>query len=128
MANSDVLRAELKKAGIQAPGYGNAAHHIVAADAKGAKEARKILKKYGIDYNSASNGVFLPYAKNSVVTTETIHCGSHTDKYYNYVNNKLINRVESLKAKGIKIKPEHITDTLNEIRMELLDGKLKLNN
>ena len=128
MSNSDILRSELKKAGIQPPGYGNAAHHIVAADAKEAAKARNILKKYGIDYNSASNGVFLPYADNKVVTTETIHRGSHTKDYYEYVNTKLNETIKEVKNSGEKVTAAHITNALNEIRMELLNGTLDLNH
>ena len=128
MSNSDILRAELKKAGIQPPAYPNAAHHIVAVDARQAQYAREILNKYGIEYNSASNGVFLPYKENKFVTNETIHNGSHITDYYEYVNSTLKNRIEKLEARGIRVEASHITETLNEIRIELLDGKLKLNN
>ncbi|WP_315076426.1 RHS repeat-associated core domain-containing protein [uncultured Clostridium sp.] len=126
--NSDILRSELKNAGIQPPPYGNAAHHIVAADAPDAQIARNILSEYGIDYNSASNGVFLPYKKNDYVSTETMHVGSHNGKYYEYVNNQLQQAIEEIEISGGTVRVHDITNTLDNIRKGLLNGTVKLNN
>ena len=52
-------------------------HHIVARMAKKAAEARRVLKKLGIDIDAASNGVALP---------KGVHRGVHTDAYYDAVN------------------------------------------
>jgi len=126
--NSDILRAELKNAGIQPPPYGNAAHHIVAADEPAAEAARRILSRYGIDYNSASNGVFLPYSKNSYVTTETLHVGSHKKTYYEHVNTQLQQTIEEIEINGGTVTAHDITSTLDNIRNGLLNGTVKLNN
>ncbi len=128
--NSDILRAELKNAGIQPPPYGNAAHHIVAADEPLAQPARDILKEHGIDVNSASNGVFLPYGKkesNSYISTETQHNGSHVGDYYEYVNKKLQGTIKKIEGKGGTVTSKDITKTLDDIRKGLLDGTVKLN-
>lgn len=59
--NSKKLASSLKKAGFSRPDY-SVAHHIVPATMKNAKRARDILSNYGIDFNSAENGVWLPQA------------------------------------------------------------------
>lgn len=129
--NSDILRGELKTSGnMQTPPYGNAAHHIVAADEPLAQPARDILDEYGIDYNSASNGVFLPYGKkesNSYISTETRHNGSHVGDYYTYVNNNLQETIEEIESNGGTVTSKDITKTLDDIRKGLLDGTVKLN-
>jgi RHS repeat-associated protein len=129
--NSDILRDELKTSGnMQTPPYGNAAHHIVAADEPLAQPARDILDEYGIDYNSASNGVFLPYGakeSNSYISTETRHNGSHVGDYYKYVNNQLQQTIQKVERKGGTVTYKDITKTLDDIRKGLLDGTVKLN-
>ncbi|WP_028399080.1 AHH domain-containing protein [Ectobacillus panaciterrae] len=61
-ANSTILRDELKAAGIAPPPYPNDAHHIVPAGdtRESAQLAQRLLKSFGIEINSAANGVFLP--------------------------------------------------------------------
>ena len=86
-ASSKVLRENMIKAGIKVPEYPNAAHHIVAGNAKGAEEARVILQKFDIDINDASNGVFLPTQKG--VANSAYHPGLHTNAYYVKVNEQL---------------------------------------
>lgn len=92
---SDILRDELKNAGIKTPPYGNAAHHIVPWNDSRALEARKILDKFGIEYNWAANGVFLPYEVNEYVGVEAMHVGNHGKEYINEVTKRL-QKVESL--------------------------------
>ena len=88
-ASSRVLRNNLEKKGITAPDYPNAAHHIVAGSSsnKYAKEARKILDDFGININSADNGVFLPTQKG--VSEAAYHRSLHTNTYYKSVNDRL---------------------------------------
>ncbi len=49
------------------------AHHIVAQGARQASRARRILKRFKIDVNSADNGVYLD---------KSVHQGLHTNAYY----------------------------------------------
>ena len=100
---------------------GNAAHHIVPWNDSRALEARTILDKFGIEYDSAANGVFLPYEVNEYVGVEAMHIGNHGKEYINEVTNRL---KEVIKRNGQKA---DIIATLNEIRKNLLDGTLKLN-
>ena len=125
--DSDILRNELKLAGVTPPPYSNAAHHIVAVSAPRAQSARDILEQYGIDVNSAANGVFLPYRRNGYVTTETMHTGSHKDRYYEYVNDQLETKIKKIeKEKGL-VTANDVAGILNEIRNGLLDGSVRLN-
>jgi hypothetical protein len=118
---SQVLRDELKSAGVATPPYLNAAHHIIPWDDPRALDARKILDEFGIEYNSASNGVFLPMGAAKYVTNETIHVGNHGPEYISYITNAL----RDVKAAGGN--QADIIETLGDIRAKLLDGTLKLN-
>ena len=108
--SSRVLRKNMKEAGIEEPDYPNAAHHIIAGGDKRAKKLRDMLKEYGIDINSADNGVFLPTEKN--VSEAAYHRKLHTDKYYKNVE-KAFQNVNS---------KEDIIYILHEIREQLLNG------
>ena len=108
--SSRVLRKNMKKAGIEEPNYPNAAHHIIAGGDKRAKKLRDMLKEYGIDINSADNGVFLPTEKN--VSEAAYHRKLHTDKYYKNVEKAF----EDVASK------EDIIYILHEIREQLLNG------
>ncbi|MGH0442355.1 AHH domain-containing protein [Bacillus pretiosus] len=77
---SKILREELKDAGI-APPYSNAAHHLTPWNDSRAEKPQKLLKEFGIDHDSAANGVFLPYKVNEYVTTEVLHIGKHSSEY-----------------------------------------------
>ena len=90
------------------------------------------MKKYEIDINSASNGVFLPGNKKdkdySWTISEASHFGGHTIEYMDTVNNKLQEVDELIKNRGMS-KDEGrilICDTLDDIRKSLLSGKLKI--
>jgi len=96
--------------GQKEPSYNNAAHHIVAGSSPKAAESRAILDKYGININSADNGVFLPTDKD--VTGVAYHPSLHTDEYYRKVNTLL----ENASSK------EDVIDILNMIKEGLLDG------
>ena len=73
------LASNLEKSGIVRP-VDSAAHHVVAFGAAKAAPARDILERYGIDINSADNGVFLGSQQ---------HGGLHTGTYYDEVNARL---------------------------------------
>jgi hypothetical protein len=127
---SDILRAELKAGKITDPPYATAAHHIVAWDAKEAQIARDILNEYGIDVNSASNGVLLPWKGNEYVTTEAMHSGGHSFSYYNQVNERLLAVERLIKEKNVgdTMAKILIGDELQSIRKDLLNGILKIHN
>lgn len=122
---SAVLEAEIKKATGMAKPTNWAAHHIVPFSGGGqvGDRLRKILKDAKIDRNSSANGVYLPREK-GVSTVEidgqtmATHNGAHVEQYYAYV----LNRLDGLKD------PTKIMEELNDIREELLTGKLKLGN
>ena len=118
---SQILKNELHEAGVPYPPYGFASHHIVPVQHPRAKEARDILKSYGIELNSAANGVYLPYETNEFVGDTVLHIGNHYNKYIDVVTEKLNEVVE---FGGTK---EDIVNSLNEIRAGLLDGSITLN-
>lgn len=94
---------------------GTAAHHIVAFKSyKGAAvPAQLVLAKFGIDINSAENGVFLPDKPNvPAVGTPMYHRDLHTKRYYDEVNLRLA--AATTKEEAIEL--------LDEIRTELLNG------
>ena len=86
-SSSKVLRQNLIDAGVEVPGYPNAAHHIVAGSSPKAAEARAILQKYGVDINDAANGTFLPTVKD--VAEGAYHPSLHTNAYYDKINKLL---------------------------------------
>lgn len=128
--SSQILRENLKNAGIEPPPYPNAAHHIVAVGADEAKQSERLLEKYGINLNSPSNGVFLPYKKNEFVTTEAMHCGGHLDSYHINVRERILNRVNAARKLGYSNSQiqKLICAELQKIRTELLKGTLKIHN
>ena len=128
--SSQILRENLKNAGIEPPPYPNAAHHIVAVNSEKSRASVAILHEYGIDLNSPANGVFLPYQKNEFVTTEVMHCGGHLDSYHINVRKRLedlIDKAEDLRYSNILIQ-KLICNELQTIRKELLSGFLKIHN
>ncbi|CAM3936616.1 WXG100 family type VII secretion target [Bacillus paramycoides] len=118
---SKVLREELKDAGIEPPPYSNAAHHLTPWNDSRAEKAQILLKEFGIDHDSAANGVFLPYKVNEYVTTEVLHIGKHSSEYILEVE-----RVLSLVKKRGGTQADAV-EALHDIRERLLNGELKLN-
>ncbi len=88
---SKILGQNLEEAGATRL-EGDAAHHIVAANAPGAAESRALLDEAGIGINDAQNGVFLP-GTSSVPnpTSAQVHSVVHTDSYYANVQSVLEN-------------------------------------
>lgn len=127
---SQILRENLKNAGIEPPPYPNAAHHIVAVGSDKAKTSVEILNDYKIDLNSPANGVFLPYQKNEFVTTEAMHCGGHLDSYHKAVEAKLSEVIAVADEYSLPYATVHsmLCDVLQNIRKELLMGNLKIHN
>lgn len=78
--NSKFLEKNMISMGMTKPNYKCAAHHIVAGGSQKSKEARAILRKYGVGINDAANGVYLPTAKN--VSNATYHPSMHSEVYY----------------------------------------------
>ncbi|MEN8435554.1 AHH domain-containing protein [Clostridium septicum] len=128
--HSQILRKELYASNITAPPYGNSCHHIIEWDAKDASIARDILEKYRIDFDSAANGVLLPYENNGYVTTEAMHNGGHSSEYYKTVNNRLESIDEFIKARNLSASESKmlISEELHNIRKDLLSGVLKVHN
>lgn len=129
--NNTTLKANLYNSGAEYPPYSFAAHHIVPKNEKAAQQAVKILKKYGIDINSAANGVFLPSGKGNTsrVVLETIHTGRHTKEYIEYVNQRIeeIDMIITINKLSYKEAQQLICEELHKIRKDLLNGILKLN-
>jgi hypothetical protein len=82
----NTLRDRMAAAGARGEPYGHvfnegeAAHHVVAANAKAAADARAKLAEVGIDVNDPVNGVALP---------GSFHRGIHTRAYYDALNARL---------------------------------------
>ncbi|AWX57714.1 wall-associated protein [Brevibacillus brevis] len=118
---STILRNELKAAGVETPPYPNAAHHIIPWNDPRAYDAQQILKRYGIDFNSAANGVFLPNKPSKYVGDEALHIGNHGPDYIKYVT-KALQETEQMGGTQADI-----VHTINTIRGKLLNGTLPLN-
>ncbi len=117
---SQILKQELYSAGVAGPPYKFAAHHIVPIKDPNAEKARAILATYGIEWNSAANGVFLPMETNKYTGNTALHIGGHSKEYINQVTRRL----EKANERGGK---NSIIRELNNIRQDLLDGKLQVN-
>lgn len=109
---SQLLRENMKAAGIEVPKFLNAAHHIVPAGETNefALKAREILTKFKIDINDSVNGVFLPMKEG--LSDALIHIGRHPKEYSQQVYNELTN------AKTRK----EVIEVLDDIKGRLLDG------
>ncbi|KVK78136.1 hypothetical protein WJ47_17075 [Burkholderia ubonensis] len=91
------LSNNMEAAGVKRPAN-SAAHHIVGDTASKAGPARRILAKYGIDVDSAENGVFLPNRNNTDGMSGILHNGRHPDAYFDAVN-QLITRADAFGGK-----------------------------
>ena len=109
-ASSVTLRQNMIDEGMEVPDYANAAHHIIAGNDVRAAGLRNMLEKYGIDINSAENGVFLPTEKE--VSEASYHRSLHTNAYYENVEKAF---------QGVSSKEEAI-EVLQDIREQLLEG------
>ena len=129
-ANSKILDKQLQNAGIKKPDYNSAAHHLVS-DATMPK-ATKTLNKYGIEINSATNGVYLPTSKadTSKVTTEVVHSGPNGKEYKELLEKSIpyiAENMENTNASYDEIQAA-LENELNNTRIKLLTGELKINN
>jgi len=102
---SILLRKALEAAGENGKGF--AAHHIVEWGRSSAAPARAKLAEYGIDINSALNGVFLPQRAGGGG-----HYSTYPRKYTRAVNDALRD------ARS----PEDVIDILNRIRDGIRNG------
>jgi hypothetical protein len=75
------------------------------------------LQDFGIDLNSADNGLYLP-STDYPGRTASLHSGGPTDAYTNYVNKELSQATN--KADALRI--------LDGLKTELRNGTLKINN
>ena len=127
--DSKKLDDELLKAGVVKPDYKCVAHHIVTDKMDDVVE---IFKEYNIDINSAANGVYLPSrgAKLSEVGKEAIHIGATSAEYRENLTKRIVDFVKELNKTNLSkaAKKDKILEEMNDIRNELLTGKLKINN
>lgn len=108
------LARNLERAGRPRP-PDRAAHHIVAPDEgrfREAIEARKILEKFGINIDSADNGVWLPYKYKPAPGKGTYHPSLHSKEYYRQVE-KLLRKATT---------KENAIATLQKIGRQLSGG------
>ena len=112
--SSRELAANLEGAGLlRSPE--TAAHHIVAGSADAAAPARDVLARFGIDINSAENGVFLPANRSaSNPSGAAVHSTLHSGAYYETVNALLLSATTRAEA----------IDALGYLREALLRGDL----
>ena len=103
--NSKILGDNMVASGVKRRAK-MAAHHIVAARSKKAKAAQEVLERAKIDLNDARNGIFLTYKK---------HRHIHTNKYFDKINNILIQAEKDNKD---------IAATLKDIATKIRKGKL----
>lgn len=68
------------------------------------------MQKYGVDINDATNGVFLPTAKD--VAESAYHPSLHTNAYYNEINKQLLKATSK----------EDVLSILDDISEQLMDG------
>ena len=118
----------------------------MAKNAEKATYSREVLESLDIDLNSASNGILLPSNRSAnYAVTESIHNGGHLDSYYEYVNDEIRYTLKNYnpsyadvedigaviknlpESEKIKVKKE-IFNTLADIKLALLEGKLKIHN
>ncbi|MCP4325790.1 MAG: hypothetical protein GY787_28930 [Alteromonadales bacterium] len=101
-----------------------AAHHIVAWDDMRASQSRLRLAAFGIDIDSAANGVFLPRFSKHVpmksMPNAYSHSTMHTKEYYLNVEFLL----EETIAQGLGRK--EIIETLQDIAEDLQAGEFPL--
>ena len=102
-----------------------AGHHIVSWYDEGAKAARQILKKFGIDIDSIENGIYLPRFKKPTPHPQMpeayAHSEIHTEKYY--LNITILLEAEANVPGSRK---EDIAAVLAEISEELKNGTFPL--
>jgi RHS repeat-associated protein len=107
------LASSLQAAGFARP-VQSAAHHIVAGSARAAAAGRQVLNRFGININSAANGVFLPANRRSAnAAGAAVHSTLHTQAYYAAVNMRLAAATTRAEAEAI----------LLSIQRNLLSGK-----
>ena len=121
---------QLQNAGVKKPDYNCATHHLVS-DATMPK-ATKALNKYGIEINSATNGVYLPTSKadTSKVTTEVVHSKPNGKEYKELLEKSIpdiAENMENTNASYDEIQAA-LENELNNTRIKLLTGELKINN
>ena len=126
--DSQVLRSNLEKVGVRLP-YGTAAHHIVSnSNYRSAVLSRQILDRYGININSPVNGVGLPDYRGQNIGSNvgSVHVGSHSDAYHDYVFRVLSDAVTKTAGKPDVDTKVEIMKALAVLKGELLEGGVQL--
>lgn len=118
--HSKDLARSLINAGFPRPDY-SVAHHIIPATMKDAIKAREILLSYGIHFNDAENGVWLPQAGKESGAVGLIHSGVHPRVYAKWVNQEILS--VQVSDDNPELSKQKLTGKLNEIRQKLIDGQ-----
>lgn len=127
-SNSEILREELYSQGVTYHKYSNCAHHVVPHNMDAAKEAREILEAFGIDLNSAANGVLLPSHDDDYVIFESFHPGGHTNQYCYNVNNRLQRVIDKNEGKSDDEIQRALCDELTKIKIDLFNSIITVND
>lgn len=134
-SHSEILRASLvQDAGVIDPaqsGITNQAHHIVETSNRHGQE---LLRRYGIEPDSAVNGVLLPTYETDDTGRASTHLGSHSAAYTRAINaalNKAVSDARAAAPRGQQRKKilERIAviRKLQRIRIALLKKNIPLN-
>ncbi|EQO38510.1 hypothetical protein G714_04290 [Escherichia coli HVH 39 (4-2679949)] len=118
--HSKDLARSLINSGLPRPDY-SVAHHIIPATMKDAIKAREILLSYGIHFNDAENGVWLPQAGKESGAVGLIHSGVHPRVYAKWVNQEILS--VQVSEDNPELSKQKLTGKLNEIRQKLIDGQ-----
>lgn len=133
-SHSEILRAALvRDARVMDPiqsGITNQAHHIVETSNR---YGQLLLNRYGIDPDSAVNGVLLPTHETADTGNTSIHLGSHSAAYTAEINAALNKAVADARAAAPRGQQRRIQERaavirkLQDIRTVLLTENVPLN-
>lgn len=133
-SHSEILRASLvNDARIMDPtqsGITNQAHHIVETSNQ---YGQRLLNRYGIDPDSAVNGVLLPTRETDDTGNTSIHLGSHSAAYTAGINAALNKAVADARAAAPRGQQAQVRERaavirkLQAIRNVLLTQNVPLN-
>jgi len=93
-----------------------------------AQDARDILEAYGINLNSAANGVLLPGHDDDYVIYESFHSGGHTKQYCFKVNDRLQKVIDTNENKSYEEIQRALCDELAKIKNDLFNGTITVND
>lgn len=133
-SHSDILRASLvEDARVIDPSQSdinNQAHHIVETSNR---YGQQLLSQYGIEPDSAVNGILLPYAEDDTTGNASVHKGSHWATYTANINAALDKAVADAQTapRGLQRWIQErvaVVSKLQDIRSVLLKENVPLNS